>query len=85
MEELDIYEMSSELYEAASLEGTELGDYWLSLSSFVDQVDGGIASDEFQQAFLKELTAQYKDFKENFKIIQEEETVTKMRKVLVPK
>ncbi len=70
----DLYEMATELEQAAELEGTELGEWWAALAGLIPRVWDG-ASEEFQAAFEKELRSEHKRLKEEFRI--EETTKTK--------
>jgi hypothetical protein len=72
----DLYEMATELEQAAELEGAELGEWWSALAGLVPRVFDG-ASEEFQAAFEKELRAEYKRLKEEFRIKEWTDTETR--------
>lgn len=66
-------QMIEDLREAAQIEGTELGEWWHALIGLYPRiVDGG--SEEFKKAFEKELVAEHKRLKEEFKIVETTET-----------
>jgi predicted secreted protein len=65
----DLYEMAEELGQAADLEGSEVGEWWSALSALVPRVFDA-ASDEFREAFEKELRSQYLMFKEEYSIVE---------------
>jgi hypothetical protein len=71
----DLYEMATELEQAAELDGAELGEWWSALAGLVPRVFDG-ASEEFQAAFEKELRSEYKRLKEEFRIEETTETKT---------
>jgi hypothetical protein len=71
----DLYEIATELEQAAELEGAELGEWWAALAGLIPRVFDG-ASEEFQAAFEKELRAEHKRFKEEFRIEETTETKT---------
>ena len=72
----DLYEMATELEQAAELEGAEIGEWWAALAGLIPRVFDG-ASKEFKAAFEKELRSEYKRLKEEFRI----EEVTKTQTV----
>ena len=65
-----------ELGRFAELEGAETGDVCNSLISIASNV-GDYTSEGFQKAFDKELVLQLIYFKSNYKIVREQETVTR--------
>jgi len=73
--ELDLYKMATELEQAAELEGSELGEWWMKLVGLIPRVFD-CSSKKFQAAFEKELRTEYKRFKEEFRIVEKTETKT---------
>jgi hypothetical protein len=71
----DLYEMATELEQAAELEGAELGEWWSALAGLIPRVFDG-ASEEFRSAFEKELRSEHKRLKEEFRIEETTETKT---------
>ena len=71
----DLYEMATELEQAAELDGSELGEWWAALAGLIPRVFDG-ASEEFQTAFEKELRSEHKRLKEEFRIEETTETKT---------
>lgn len=73
--ENDLYEMATELEQAAELEGAELGEWWAALAGLIPRVFDG-ASEEFRAAFEQELRSEHKRLKEEFRIEETTETKT---------
>lgn len=71
----DLYELADELKEAALLCNDECGEWWNMLACMWPAVRDG-ASTEFEEAYKKELRAEHKRFKEEFRIEEESETTT---------
>lgn len=65
-------EMAEELEDAARLDGSEVGEQWQSLSSAETAARYG--SDEFRDAWEKEVREQYEHFTTNFRIVTRKET-----------
>lgn len=80
-ETMSIHKIASELQEAALLENTEVGEYWMSLVNLSKYVFSH-SSDEFAEAFEKELTAAHARLLECFEIVEVTETRTETRKEL---
>lgn len=78
---MTIYKIASELQEAALLENTEVGEYWMALVNLGNYVFAH-SSDEFAEAFEKELAATHARLLEHFEIVEITETRTETRKVL---
>ena len=76
--------MTEELSEAADYSDDELGEWWKGLADLWPRVvDGG--SQEFLEAYIKELREEYKRFKEEFEIIEEKVTREVTYKELIMK
>jgi hypothetical protein len=77
--------ISNELQEYADLEGSEIGEYWNTISNMSYHYDA--MSNQFFDALIKEIELQFEDIKENYKIKteQEEQVVVRGYKELVHK
>jgi len=70
-----------ELTEAASLEGTEVGEYWgLLVDLWLRARDAG--SDKFLAALKEELLEQYDYLHEEYRLVEEERVERRKVKVL---
>lgn len=78
---MKIHEIVQELQEAALLENTEVGEYWMALVNLSKCVFSH-SSDEFAEAFEKELAATHARLLECFEIVEVTETRAETRKVL---
>ena len=81
-------EMIDELREAASCEGSELGEYWKSMIIFYEEYNKTYSEDVFglpsklKTALEVEILEEYNFLKENFQIVEEEiTTVTVVRRL----
>ena len=86
MEEIDEdewYLLEEELKSYAELEGCSLGDYCTALLYINSIIRNG--SDEFIEAYTKELKRLLNDFKDNFTVEKETETFTRVTHYLKPK
>ncbi len=79
---MDIYKTASELQEAALIENTEIGEYWMAMANLSKCVINH-SSDEFAEAFEKELAATHAWFLEHFEIVEITETRTETKKELI--
>ena len=71
----ELHEMADDLREAAQLSCDELGEYWTSLANlYPGAIDG---SEEFAEAFKKELASEWQRFQDDFEIKE----TTEMREV----
>lgn len=77
MSDDDLYEIADELNDAARLCDDECGEWWSLLTDMWPRIRDG-ASDEFEEAYKKELRREYERFKNEFRIeeITETQTVT---------
>ena len=75
MSDDDLYNMADELSDAARLCHDECGEWWTLLSDMWPRVCDA-ASDEFEEAYKKELRREYKRFKDEFRIEEVTETQT---------
>lgn len=71
-------EMADELDDAASLCDDEVGEWWQALARMWPRVCDG-ASEEFLEAYKKELSSEHQRFKEEFQIITQ---VTETQEVI---
>jgi hypothetical protein len=78
---MNIHQIASELQEAALLENTEAGEYWMALVNLSKCVFSH-SSDEFAEAFEKELAATHAWLLEHYEIVEVTETRTETRKKL---
>lgn len=74
-------EMIDELNNAADIDGTETGEYWLSLINLYEQYTYAM-SEEFVAALAAEILSEYNYFKTNFQIVEEEITTVTVVKRL---
>lgn len=72
MSEPTIDEMLAEMESVAEIEGTEVGAVWMSLAVGKTAADYG--SEEYRDAYNREVKAQYAHFKECFRIVVRTET-----------
>lgn len=68
---MDIVEQIEKLKEASEIEGTELGEGWNHLILIHNY--SYIFSEEFNEAIIKEIQAQFNYLNEDFEIIEVEE------------
>jgi hypothetical protein len=69
---MDRLELAEELYYYASIEGSELGEYWEALSRIYTLYS--IVDKEFLNAVDKEVKAQLQFIKNEFEIVKTKET-----------
>ncbi len=77
----EIEAMADELEEAASLDGTENGEWWRVLARMGQAIDYG-ASDKFKKAWIAEVKSEHKRLKRDFRIVEEPRQFTKIEKRL---
>lgn len=70
------------LKKAASLEGSEVGETWHLLVDIFNRLQIDYVSEEFAEAFLKEIDQQIESFEAEFEFIDEEREVTKTERVV---
>jgi hypothetical protein len=75
---MTIDEMISELEDASSLEGTELGEWWGMLCEMQNRV-ADFGSDAFRDAWHEAIREEHSRLKEEFELV--EEVFTKSQKV----
>jgi hypothetical protein len=68
--------------QASQLEETELGEWWHVLCDMHPRVMDG-ASDEFREAWEKEIDLEFERVTSEFKIVERTETITRTYKELV--
>lgn len=71
----NLYELAEELNDAAELCNDECGEWWAMLAVMWPRVRDA-ASNEFEEAYKKELRREHKRFKDEFRIEEETETQT---------
>jgi len=77
----DIQDERDDLMMYAELAGDELGEFCFSLLNAATYC-GYLMSDEFKESLAKEILHQLKNFKENTRIVETEETYTQKFKNL---
>ena len=83
MNDDDLAAFAEELTDAAGLCNDELGEWWSMLANMWPRVRD-CASDDFEDAYKRELREEYKRFKDEFWIedVTETETVTVTHRTL---
>ena len=69
---MSIAEMLEELEEAATIEGSEVGEQWQALVSAKAAADYG--SEAFLAAYEAEVREQHEHFRNNFRIVERQES-----------
>lgn len=70
----DLNEMSEELTEAGSIEGSEVGEWWTALSALWPIVNDG-GSPEFERAVKEEIRSEYARLRRDFvRVVHVEQT-----------
>ena len=75
MSDNDLFQMAEELEQASQLCDDECGEWWSKLAALWPSVRDG-ASDEFCDAYKKELREEHKRYKTEFRIVEHTETRT---------
>jgi len=71
----------SKLREASGYEETEIGETWRLMADIFDGLQESYVSEEFVEAFRKEIDAHLNNLESNYKWVEEEQEVTRKEKV----
>lgn len=72
---VEVEEMVADLEEAASLERSEVGEWWSALVAMDRVIEYG-ATERFRKAWVAEVKAEYKRLKRDFRIEESTREVT---------
>lgn len=73
---MDIYEKIEKLFEYASLEGSDNGDYWIELCHFANFLKRGAMNLELEKEIHKEIDRCLEFIEKNYELTEREVTET---------